>query len=52
MHGLQSSQIWVYPHGEEDSQDDAGGNDESLMKLAVYFCNWHMFHKHMNNIAC
>jgi len=26
--------------------------DESLTKLAVYFHNWHMFCKYMNNIAC
>jgi len=26
--------------------------DESLIKLAVYFRNWHMFREYMNNIAC
>jgi len=26
--------------------------DESLIKLAVYFHNWHMLRKYMNNIAC
>ena len=26
--------------------------DESLTKLAMYFHNWHMFCKYMNNIAC
>ena len=28
------------------------GGDESLTSLAVYFCNWHMFHEYMNNIPC
>jgi len=27
-------------------------SDESLIKLAVYFRNWHMFREYMNNIAC
>jgi len=27
-------------------------DDESLIELAMYFCNWHMFRKYMNNIAC
>jgi len=26
--------------------------DESLIELAVYFRNWHMFREYMNNIAC
>jgi len=26
--------------------------DESLIELAVYSCNWHMFREYMNNIAC
>jgi len=34
--------------------DDTGiyPDDESLIELAMYFRNWHMFHKYMNNIAC
>jgi len=26
--------------------------DESLIELAMYFRNWHMFREYMNNIAC
>jgi len=31
---------------------ELASGDESLTSLAMYFCNWHMFREHMNNIAC
>ena len=37
---------------ENTSVEVVATADESLIKLAMYFRNWHMFREYMNNIAC
>jgi len=41
----------LYPRTLEQFHSFERG-DESLTSLAVYFRNWHMFRKDMNNIPC
>src|SRR6266571_1710256 len=52
---LVTGLAWKFPTdpiNTADIQLSSRAADESLMKLAVYFCNWCMFREYMNNIAC